>query len=173
MREKYRIRDLCEPFGKSKQAYYKHDEDLVLENAAMRSFALEYARDLRKQDPEIGILKIWYMYQQEFRHEKSILGRDAFLDLMLESHMRVRNRIRKPKTTDSSHGLPLYPDLTRDVIPYAPNQLWVSDITYITVWMSSHEYFFCYLSLIMDAYTKEIVGWNAATPSGPFIPWKP
>lgn len=40
-----------------------------------------------------------------------------------------------------------------------PNQLWVSDITYITLWKSEDEYSFCYLSIIMDDYNKEIVGY--------------
>lgn len=40
-----------------------------------------------------------------------------------------------------------------------PNQLWVSDITYITIWKSEDEYLFCYLSIVMDDYHKEIVGY--------------
>ncbi len=151
---------LCELFGKSKQAYYQHDDERTLSKAAMRSFALDYAREIREKDPGMGMLKIWYMYQKKFRMEQDILGRDAFVDLLEEEGMKVRLRIRKPRTTDSSHDLPLFPNLVRDFIPDAPNQLFVSDITYIEIWINEVEYKFCYLSLIMDAYTKEIAGWS-------------
>ena len=39
------------------------------------------------------------------------------------------------------------------------NQLWVTDITYIPIWINDYEYFFCYLSMITDCYTKEIISW--------------
>lgn len=151
---------LCELFGKSKQAFYKYDEQRTLTRAAMRSFAVEYAMDIRKDDPGMGISKIWYLYQQEFRHEENILGRDAFTDLLVESGMKVRLKMRKPRTTDSTHGLPTFPNIIKDFIPTGPNQLWVSDITYIPVWHPDGKYCFCYLSLMLDAYSKEIVGWS-------------
>ncbi len=67
--------------------------------------------------------------------------------------------MRKPRTTDSTHGLPLYPNLVREFIPTSINQLWVSDITYVPVWLSETEYAFSYLTMIMDAYSHEIIGW--------------
>lgn len=151
---------LCGLFGKSKQAYYKHDEQRTLQRSALRSFAVEYAKNIRREDPGMGIVKIWYMYQKEFRNEEDILGRDAFTDLLVESGMKVRLKMRKPRTTDSTHGLPTFPNIIKDFIPTAPNQLWVSDITYIPVWRPDGNYRFCYLSLILDAYSKEIVGWS-------------
>ncbi len=151
---------LCGLFGKSKQAYYKYDEHTALKRAAMRSFAVEYATDIRREDPGMGIMKIWYRYQQEFRYEEEILGRDAFTDLLVESGMKVRLKMRKPRTTDSTHGLPTFPNIVKDFIPTGPDQLWVSDITYIPIWNPDGKYCFCYLSLILDAYSKEIVGWS-------------
>lgn len=102
------------------------------------------------------------MYQKEFCKEDPI-GRDAFLDIIDEYGLKVREKPRrKPKTTDSSHGLPVYPNLIRDIIPTAPNQIWVSDITYIIIYVNPTSYYFCYLSMIMDSYSKEIIGWNLA-----------
>ncbi len=100
------------------------------------------------------------MYKHEFRHAENILGRDAFTDLLTNEGMKVRLKARKHRTTDSTHGLPVFPNIVKDFIPTAPNQLWVSDITYIPIWLSEYEYTFCYLSLILDAYSKEIVGWS-------------
>ena len=71
--------------------------------------------------------------------------------------------MRKPRTTDSTHGLPTFPNLVRNYIPEAKNRLWVSDITYIPVYPNPNnmeEYSFCYLSLLQDAYTKEIIGYS-------------
>lgn len=127
---------------------------------AIGTFALEYAKSIRSEDPGLGISKIWEIYQKEFRCEHDILGRDAFSTLLTDAHMKVRLKVRKPKTTDSSHGLPTFPNLIKDFIPTAPNQLWVSDITYIEMWLSETQYSFCYLSMIMDAYTKELIGWS-------------
>lgn len=154
------MQGLCELFGKSKQAYYKYDEQRALTRVAMRSFAVEYALGIRKDDPGMGITKIWQMYQNDFRYEEDILGRDAFTDLLVESGMKVRLKMRKPRTTDSTHGLPTFPNIIKDLIPTGPNQLWVSDITYIPIWKQDGSYRFCYLSLILDAYSKEIVGWS-------------
>lgn len=131
-----------------------------MSRVAMRSFALDYANEIWDIDPGIGIVKLWYMYQSKFRGERDILGRDLFTDLLVENNMKVRLKIRKPRTTDSSHGLPVFPNLITELIPTRPNQLWVSDITYIEIWLSETEYAFCYLSVVQDAYTRQIIGWS-------------
>ena len=99
------------------------------------------------------------MYRRDFEGDDPI-GRDRFVDIINEHNLKVRLKVRKPRTTDSSHGLPTYPNLVKDFIPTGPNQLWVSDITYVTIWVDHWHYIFCYLSLILDAYTEEIIGWS-------------
>ena len=99
------------------------------------------------------------MYKTEFGCDYPI-GRDRFCRIIDENNLKVRLRIRKPRTTDSTHGLPTYPNLIKDYIPTAANRLWVSDITYIVIMEDASHYHFCYLSLILDAYTEEIVGWS-------------
>lgn len=131
-----------------------------MERSAQNAFAVEYARNIRDNDPGMGMAKIWHKYQQDFRSERSVLGRDQFLTLLTNEGMKVRRKPRKTRTTDSSHGLPTFPDLAKSFIPQTSNQLWVSDITYIPIWHANGNYIFCYLSLIMDAYSKEIIGWS-------------
>ena len=143
----------------SKQAYYQHDEDAALAKAAREEFALQYIKDIRKLDPGIGGPKLWHMYKTEFGCDYPI-GRDRFCRILDENNLKVRLRIRKPRTTDSTHGLPTYPNLIKDYIPTGANQLWVSDITYMIIMENASHYHFCYLSLILDAYTEEIVGWS-------------
>ena len=150
---------LCALFGVSKQAYYKHDECKTLSRLAAESFAIEYVMNVRSKDPLIGGLKLWHMYKREFQGNAP-LGRDRFADLLDREGLKVRRRIRKPRTTDSRHGLPVWCDLTKELIPTRRDQLWVSDITYITIWTDELHYSFCYLSLIQDAFTKEIIGWS-------------
>ena len=88
------------------------------------------------------------------------MGRDRFGALIDKYGLKVRKRVRKPRTTDSTHGLPLYPNLVKQFIPTAANQLWVSDITYIPIYVGKDQYVFCFLSMILDAYTKRIIGWS-------------
>lgn len=89
-----------------------------------------------------------------FQQHKIHIGRDAFFDLLRERGMLVRRRrYKKPRTTFSCFWLKKYPNLAKDFIPTAPNQLWVSDITYIAVGDD-----FAYLSLITDAYSHKVVG---------------
>ena len=122
-------------------------------------FALQYVKDIHKLDPGMGISKIWEMYHREFKCDYPI-GRDRFCRIAYENGQKVRQKIAKPRTTDSSHGLPVYPNLIKEYIPTAINQLWVSDITYLVIRDDDTHYHFCYLSIILDAYSEEIVGWS-------------
>jgi len=143
----------------TKQAYYQYDEDTALAKAAREEFALQYIRETRRIDPGIGGMKLWYMYKAEFGCDNPI-GRDRFCRIIDEYGLKVRMRLRKPRTTDSTHGLPVYPNLIKDFVPTSADQLWVSDITYIAVMDDECHYHFVYLSLILDAYSEEIVGWS-------------
>lgn len=145
-------------FGVSKQAYHKQKGGSAARKAAQEAFVLEYIRRIRKLDHGIGGMKLWYMYKRDFPDIERV-GRDRFEDIVHRHGLKVRERMRKPRTTDSGHGLPLFPNLVREFIPTGVNQLWVSDITYIPVWIDGITYEFAYLSLIMDAYSHEIIGW--------------
>lgn len=146
-------------FGKTPQAYHKNKNQSAIKKAALESFALEFVHRIRKEDPRIGGKKLWRMYRKEF-HGGDRLGRDRFEDMIDRYNLKIRIKIRKPRTTDSTHGMPVFPNLAYAFIPSGINQLWVSDITYIPVWLSETEYTFCYLSLITDAYSHEIIGWQ-------------
>jgi putative transposase len=66
----------------------------------------------------------------------------------------------KPKTTDSRHRLGYSPNLLLDAPePLRPNQLWVGDITYVPLANRA----FCYLALLMDRYSRVVVGWRLDT----------
>jgi transposase InsO family protein len=158
----YPVEGLCKLFGVTKQAYYKYDENAVLLKASQEEFVLQYIQGIREKDHGIGGMKLWYMYRKEFGSNHPA-GRDRFENIVDRYGLKVRARVRKPETTDSGHGLPVYPNIIKDFISASPNRLWVSDITYITIWMDEYTYVFCYLSLILDSYTEEIAGWSVGS----------
>ena len=149
----------CELLGVSTQAYYKHG-NTDLRKLAEESFCVEFIKRVRQKDHGIGGGKLWKMYKREFGEEHSV-GYNRFYDIIEKYNLKVRKKKRRVKTTDSGHGLPTYPNLVKEFIPLRPNQLWVSDITYMVIYLNAQtgEYDFCYLSLVTDFYTKEIIGW--------------
>lgn len=149
----------CKLLGVSPQAYYKHG-DSQMRRLADESFVVEFIHRIRQKDPGIGGGKLWQMYRREFGSEHGV-GYNRFYDIVERHNLKVRRKKRRVRTTDSSHGLPLYPNLVKELIPARPCQLWVSDITYIPISLDAQtgDYDFCYLSLVTDCYTKEIVGW--------------
>jgi len=155
----YPVRSQCRLLGVSPQAYYKHG-DSDMRRLAEEAFCVEYIRRIRRKDRGIGGGKLWKMYRREFGAEHSV-GYNRFYDIIEKYGLKVRKRKRRVRTTDSTHDYPLYPNLVKELIPLRPNQLWVSDITYMVVCLNAQdgEYDFCYLSLVTDYYTKEIIGW--------------
>lgn len=136
-----------------------------MRKAAQEAFCVGFIRDVRAIDPGIGGLKLWVMYMREFP-ETARIGRDRFCEIVDRHGFKLRRRSRKPKTTDSRHGFEKTPNLARDFIPTAINQLWVSDITYIKIWDGAGNCEFAYLTLIMDAYSREILGWDLSRSLG-------
>ena len=155
----YPVTSQCKLLGVSTQAYYKHG-DTDLRKLAEEAFCVEYVKRIRQKDRGIGGGKLWQMYRKEFGDFHSV-GYNRFYDIIEKYNLKVRKRKRRAKTTDSDHDLPLYPNLVKELIPLRPNQLWVSDITYMVIYLNAQtgEYDFCYLSLVTDYYTKEIIGW--------------
>lgn len=158
-RKVYPVRSLCGLLGVSTQAFYKH-VDTQMRKLAEEAFVVDYVKEIRRKNPGIGGGKLWRMYKKAFGQEHAV-GYNRFYDILDMYGLKVRKRKRRTKTTDSDHGLPTYPNLVKTLIPIRPNQLWVSDITYIVLYEDADtgSYTFCYLSLVTDYYTKEIVGW--------------
>ena len=120
---------------------------------------VQFVKEVREKDPQMGGDKLWRMYKGKISEEYRV-GRDVFRCILHERGLNIRSRRRAPRTTDSRHNLPTYPNLVKDVIPTHPNQIWVSDITYVPIEDASERlgYRFCFLTLIMDAYSKRILG---------------
>ena len=116
---------------------------------------LDVVHEIRDQDSGIGGIKLWLMLCELFK-TGWMPGRDSFLH-MLRRHGLMQKPRRSRSTTNSNHRFHKWKNLIKGFIPTHPNELWVSDITYIDL-----ESGFCYLHLVTDAYSKKIVGWCLA-----------
>jgi putative transposase len=139
--------------GYSRQSYYQ-GIDYIHQKAYEADVIIEEVLRYRKNLKRIGTRKLLDQMQGFLMAHCFKIGRDAMFDLMAERGLLVTKRKRRgPVTTLSKHRFKKYPHIVRDFIPVAPNQLWVSDITYIHL-----DKGFAYLSLITDAYSRKIVG---------------
>jgi len=83
------------------------------------------------------------------------IGRRRVRRIMRENSLLCQLKKRWTRTTDSSHGHRRYPNLVTGEVLEHPDHVWVSDITYLRL-----EHGFCYLAVILDAYTRRVVSWN-------------
>jgi hypothetical protein len=139
--------------GYSRQGLYKAQK-AHQQQCFEQELLIQEVHKIRVHQPRVGGRKLHHMLQP-FMHQHQIsIGRDGFFELLLHNGLLVRKRKRnKPVTTNSFHRYKKYKNLIKELIPVSSNQLWVSDITYITLQNS-----FAYLSLITDAYSRKIVG---------------
>lgn len=112
---------------------------------------VDTANEIRKEDPGIGMKKLWLMQKSIFQADW-VPGRDAFCKIM-SAHGLALPRPKPRRTTNSNHRYRMYKNLIKGLIPTCANQLWVSDITYIDTICGC-----CYLHLVTDAYSHKIIG---------------
>jgi len=103
--------------------------------------------------PRIGTRKLLFLLQPELKSHGIDIGRDALFDLLAEHKMLIRQRKTKIITTDSRHWMRKYSNLIQNLVITRPEQVWVSDITYIRM---KNEW--GYLSMITDAFSRKIMG---------------
>jgi len=140
----------------TRQAYYQHfwfEQEMSIE----QQLIVEQVRQLRLGNGMLGGRKLYSMLEPFLLEHQIKIGRDALFDTLADHHLLVRRRHRKAITTNSRHWLRKYPNLIRDFIPVRPNQVWVSDITYLRTTRD-----FVYISFITDAYSRKIVGYQVA-----------
>lgn len=111
--------------------------------------------EVRKIMPMIGGKKLYHILNKELQCLD--IGRDKFFAILRANHLLIQPRRRYQVTTNSRHRFNKHNNLILDVDIKRPNQVWVSDITYIGKRDSPR-----YLSLVTDAYSKKIMGYNVA-----------
>jgi putative transposase len=145
---------LCRLFGKTRHAYYdalwRKESSLVKED-----IILQEVMAIRKDLPRLGTRKLHHLLQNKLMQHQISLGRDYLFDLLSEHKLLIRQRKRKAITTDSRHWMRKYSNLIKGLMVTRPEQVWVSDITYIRL---TNQW--GYLSLITDAYSRKIMGYS-------------
>ena len=114
---------------------------------------VEMVKEERKLQTRIGCRKLHKMFSEELQQAGICIGRDRFFNVMRENDLLVGPLPRSPKTTDSKHALPVFRNLLKDYEPTGPNQVLVSDITYLQT-----DEGYLYLSLVMDLYSRKVLG---------------
>lgn len=141
-------------FGYSRAGYYKactakkrksEESDVVLD-------LVKRERGLQSR---LACDKIFHLIKGEMQGQGIKMGRDKLYALLREKGLLLKRRKRQgPRTTDSRHDYKRFGNLVKDKVIDAPNQVWVCDMTYLRVGSS-----WMYLCLVMDAYSRKIVGW--------------
>jgi len=147
---------LCGWFGITRQAYYKSRKRATVVIQKERLILGEVIK-IRANHKRMGTRKLYDKLQPFMSEHQIKIGRDSLFNLLSANNLLVRKRKRRVQTTLSFHWLRKYPNLIRDFIPTAPNQLWVSDITY---WKINDGY--VYISFVTDAFSHKIVGHHVA-----------
>jgi putative transposase len=147
------VAGVCRLLGFSRQAYYKHKTDRLY-----RQQELLQVRDLvmriRGKMPRIGTRKLFFLIQDDLRVMGIKMGRDLLFEFLRAEHLLIHPKRSYVKTTNSKHWMKKYPNLITQRSVLKPEQVWVSDITYIRTGTVYN-----YLSLVTDLYSKKIMGY--------------
>jgi transposase InsO family protein len=136
----------------SRQNYYAARE-LRQRRQIDENMILELVRRERQLQPRLGGRKLLNLLGTDLNEAGVSIGRDRFFELLAESDLLVAPKPRMPRTTNSRHSLPVFTNLLAEKILSAPNEAWVSDLTYIRT-----DEGFLYAALITDAFSRKIIG---------------
>jgi len=146
---------ICSWFGVSRQAHYQKLRRQTKTEEIDRKI-LSMVRAIRQRHPRMGGRKLLHKLGPEMAQKGLSLGRDRFFDLLGRHDLLVTPTRLKRRTTWA--GLWRCPNLLEGLAITHVQQVWVGDITYLET-----EEGFCYLSLLTDAYSRYIVGYDLST----------
>jgi putative transposase len=148
------VSEICNFFGLTRDAWYKYQKRQK-QRKTVASRVVNLVKEERKDQPRVGGRKLYEALQPIFENAQFKVGRDSLFDILRAYNMLVERKKAYCKTTDSYHHFHKYNNLIKDIKVTKPNQVWVSDITYIRTVKG-----FCYLALITDLYSRKIVGYD-------------
>lgn len=141
-------------FGVDRQVYYRNinRRNNRQQNAKQ---IVNWIEELRMIHPKMGGKKLYYLLKN--RLESLKIGRDKFFEVLRANYLLVIPKRSYHKTTNSYHRFKKHKNLIKEYNIRKPNDVWVSDITYL-----GNRENPSYLSLITDAYSKKIVGFDVS-----------
>ncbi len=147
-----RVSELCARVGMSRQNYYAA-RCLRQRREVDEGMIVELVKRERRMQPRLGGRKLLHLLSPELVEAGVNVGRDRFFEVLAEADLLVVPKPGTPRTTNSRHSLPVFGNLLAGKDLCAPNEAWVSDLTYIRT-----DEGFLYAALITDAYSRKIVG---------------
>ena len=146
------INSTCGLLGVSRQVYYRSLWSKQ-KNRTRAEEVVSMVAGLRRDMPRLGFRKLYYRLYKPLRELG--VGRDKFLSILKANHLLIRPKRNYRITTDSHHRFRKHKNQIEDLSPERPEQVWVSDITYIGGRNRN-----IYLALVTDAYSKKIMGYD-------------
>lgn len=141
-------------FGVNRQVYYrKVKSENQKRETATKVVAMIAA--VRMKLPELGTRKLYTILESELKELK--VGRDRLFSIIKANHLMIKPKRQYHVTTDSHHRFRKHKNLIENMMVQQPEKLWVADITYIGTRKAP-----MYLSLVTDAYSKKIMGFNVS-----------
>ena len=139
---------MCRVLEVSRAAYYRARQPPAGDNeTALRDAVQRIAVEM----PAYGSRRI----TAELRRQGWVINRKRVQRMMRQDNLLCLRRKKFIRTTDSEHGLAVYPNLVPPLDISAVNQLWVADITYIRLLRE-----FVYLAVVLDAFSRRVIGWS-------------
>jgi putative transposase len=148
------VSQICSAFELTRDAWYKYQKRQKKRLSAA-SKVINLVKTERMDQPRAGTRKLHKALLSSFELSQLKIGRDTLNDILREHNMLVKRKKAYCKTTNSYHHFHKYNNLIKDMKVTRPNQVWVSDITYIRTIKG-----FCYLALITDLFSRKIVGYD-------------
>jgi putative transposase len=142
------VNGLCRAAGVSRAGYYRF---------LLRTQPQGSDMDLCSQIQQIALRWPAYGYRRvhaELRRQGWSVNHKRILRLLRADNLLCLRRRKFILTTDSQHGLPIYPNLVEGMVLTGLDQLWVADITYIRLQVE-----FVYLAILLDAFSRRCIGW--------------
>ncbi len=146
------IAGLCRRVGMSRQNYYARRRERC-EELLDAELMIRLIKRERREQPRLGGRKLLHMIRMELADNGVSIGRDRFFKILSDNGLLVERKRGQIKTTQSRHSLPVFRNLAAGMAITAPNQLWVSDLTYIRT-----EEGYMFAAVIMDRYSRKIIG---------------
>lgn len=152
------VNAVCKRLGKSRQAWYKALKSR-LRQEVNEALILELVREEREVNPMAGTKKVLAAIRPKLRKAGFDIGRNRLGEILRRNGMLVdRRKSFRCRTTRQDPSLAPAPNLVKDMEITAPNQALCADITYIYT-----DEGFLFLSLVMDMFVREIVGFAIET----------
>jgi putative transposase len=142
-------------FGISKQAFYKRCKSQEVKQINHKKLITMVQGYRKKVGMRTGGIKFYDELKTSFIKQDIKIGRDKFYAFLRLHNLLVPKLKNYITTTNSNHQFRKYKNLIKDQVPNRPEQLWVSDITYIKT-DNGHNY----LAIVTDAYSKQIMGYK-------------